>query len=138
MKINILTLHRYFSRNQKNHGYIAISTVLIVGFVMLTTGMAVTLNSINDLQTSFGGTQKEESLGFVESCVADALIRLNKTNSIPVSIILPDGTCTVTINSHVGSDWDFTVEGTHGGYKKTIRVTANRTSTVNITSWIEI
>jgi len=122
----------------RDRGYIAMSTVLVVGFVMFSVGMGAVLNSINQMQMSFAETQKEEVIGFVESCVQDALLSINKTDTLGGSVILPDGTCTVTINSHVGSDWDFTVEGTHGGYKKTIRVTASRTSTVNITSWIEI
>lgn len=119
-------------------GYVAIATVIVVGFVMLAVGMGVTLNSINEIQSSFSDTQKEESIGFVESCIQEVLLDINKTDTAPATVILPDGTCTVTINSHVGSNWDFTVTGTYLGYKKTIRVTATRTTTVTVTSWIEI
>jgi hypothetical protein len=119
-------------------GYVAIATVLVVGFVMLSVGIGVTMNSINEIQSSFAETQKEESIGFVESCVQEALLDLNKTDAIPASIVLPDGTCAVTINSHVGNSWDFSVTGTYLGYKKNMRVTAIRASTVSVTSWIEI
>lgn len=121
-----------------NKGYAAIATVLVVGFIMLSAGMGVVLNSINESQSSFAETQKEEVLGFVESCVQDALMRLNKNNAIPASLVLPDGTCTVTINSQVGNVWDFTTTGTLGGYSKDIRVSATRGNTVVITSWLEI
>ena len=125
-------------RSGNDKGYVAIATVLVVGFVMLSVGMAVTLNSINEIQSSFAETQKEEAIGFVESCVQDALIDINKNNALTGSIVLPDGTCAVTINSQVGNNWDFSITGTYLGYKKNMRVTATRTSTVTLTSWIEI
>jgi hypothetical protein len=121
-----------------NRGYAAMATVLIVGFILLSSGIAVSLNSINESQSSFVETQREEVIGFVDSCVQDALIRLNENNAIPASIVLPDGACTVTINSQVGSVWDFTTTGTFGGYQKSIRVSATRVATVTITSWLEI
>lgn len=119
-------------------GYAAMATVVVVGFIMLTAGIGVVMNAINETQSSFAETQKEEVIGFVESCVQDALIRLSKTNAIQASLILPDGTCTVTINSQVGSVWDITTTGTFQGYTKSIRVSATRGSTVTITSWLEI
>lgn len=119
-------------------GYVALSTVLVVGVILVGAGIAVTLNSINDVQSSFSETQKERELGFVSACVQDSLIRINKNNVLPASFNLPEGSCTVTINSHVGNVWDFTVTGTLSGYRKSIRVVANRTTSVTITSWLEI
>lgn len=122
----------------KQHGYIALVTVLVVGAVMLSVGMAVVLNSINSGQGALSEIKKEAGIGFVESCVEDALMRINRDNALPGTIALPEGSCTVTINSQVGSDWDFTVSGVLSGYKKEVRVTANRASTVVVNSWQEI
>ena len=119
-------------------GYVAISTVLVVGVILLSTGMAVILNSINESQSSTSDSQKEKVIGFVESCAQDALLRLNDNNALPGSIVLPDGSCTVTINSQVGNNWDFSVTGSLAGYQKNIRVNATRTTTVTINSWLEI
>lgn len=123
---------------RKNSGYVSIATVLVVGFVLLSVGMSVILNSINETQSSYAETRKEQVLGFVESCIQDGLIRLNKYGTVPASIVLPDGTCTVTINSQVGNTWDFTTTGSLSGHRKTIRVVATRTSTIAITSWLEL
>lgn len=122
----------------KQKGYIAIVTVLVIGAVMLSVGMAVVLNSINTGQGTLAEIKKEASIGYVESCIEDALIRINKNNVLTGTIVLPEGTCTVTINSQVGSNWDFTVAGTLDGYSKSIRVTATRGSTVVVNSWQEI
>jgi hypothetical protein len=121
-----------------NDGYIAIVTVLVIGAVMLLVGMAVVLNSINTGQGSLGEIKKEASLGYTESCAEEALLRINNDNALPTVIILPEGNCTVTINSQTGSGWDFTVSGNWSGYSKSVRVTATRGSTVAVNSWKEI
>ena len=105
---------------------------------MISVGMAVVLNSINSGQGSLSEVRKERSIGFVESCVEDALMRINTENALSGVITLPEGTCTVTINSQVGSAWDFTVSGTLDGYSKNIRVNATRGTNVMVNSWIEI
>ena len=119
-------------------GYAAVVTVVIIGAVLLAVGLSVTIMAINETQQALGEKNKEVSLGMVESCVDDALVRLNKTNTIPGTITLPTGSCNVTINSQVGNDWTFTVSGSVGGHKKNIQVSATRTSTVTVTSWLEI
>jgi len=113
-------------------------TVLVIGAVMLSVGMAVVMNSINTGQGSLGEIKKESGIGFVESCVEDALMRINTENVLLGTITLPEGTCTVTINSQVGSAWDFTVSGTLDGYSKNIRVTATRGTNITVNSWTEI
>lgn len=123
---------------KNNRGYVAMSTVLVVGVILLSTGMAVILNSINESQSSASDSQKERAIGFVESCAQDALLQLNNNNALPGTVVLPDGSCTVTINSHTGNDWDFSVSGSLSGYQKIIRVSTTRTTTVVINSWMEI
>ena len=121
-----------------NKGYVAITTVLIIGAVILAIGIGVSLNAINGVQQSLGDKIKETTLGSVETCTEDVLYRLRKNNAIPGTITLPAGTCNVTINSHVGNAWTFTVTGTFSGHTKNIQVSATRTSQVTVTSWLEI
>lgn len=123
---------------KNNNGYVAITTVLVVGAVLLTVGVAITINSINEAQISLAETKKEAALALVESCVQDGLLRINKSNSLPATITLPQGTCNVTINSHIGNAWIFSVSGVFGGFKKNIQVSASRTSTIGITNWQEM
>lgn len=119
-------------------GYVAMVTVLVVGAVLVLTGIGVVLTSINEVQSSFGEGKKEYTLGVVDSCAQDALLRINENNALPATITLPEGSCTVTINSQIGSSWDFSISGTVGDYIKSIRITATRTSTVIVNSWQEI
>lgn len=123
---------------ERSGGYVAMVTVLVVGAVLVLTGIGVVLSSINEVQSSFGEGKKEYTLALVDACAQNALLQINKNNSITGLIALPEGSCTVTINSQVGSSWDFSVTGTIGNYVKSVRVTATRTSTVVVNSWQEI
>lgn len=123
---------------KNDDGYVAITTVLIVGAVLLTVGVALTVNSINEAQSSLAEIKNEASLALVESCVQDGLLRINKSNSLPTTITLPQGMCDVTINSHIGNAWTFSVSGVFGGFTKNVQVSANRTSTIGVTNWQEM
>lgn len=124
--------------NNHKTGYIALSSVLVISAVVLIVGVSVTLLSISEAQISLGGRKSEASVDFVEGCVEEALLRLNEDNSVPTTIGLPQGQCSVTIDGHVGDDWILTVSGSLDGYYHSIQVVANRSSTVTITSWGEV
>lgn len=118
-------------------GYIALASVLVISAVVLIVGTTVALLSINDIQSSLSSQKAEEVLGLVEGCAEDALLRLNNSNTIPSVLTIPQGSCSVVINSQVGANWTFTVSGTIGGYTKSAMVSAARGSTVSVTSWLE-
>ncbi len=122
---------------QNYGGYIALSTVLIVLALVLLIGVSTSLLSINDLLSSQSGKMSNGALNLAESCAENALLVLNEENTLPSSITLPQGFCSVTINSQTGSLWDFTVVSVADGYQKYIRINANRGATVTINSWTE-
>jgi len=119
-------------------GYIALTTVLVVGVVLLIIGLSVSLIAISEGQLSLSGRRNETTRDLTESCVEDALLLLNTTNTVNTTITLPEGTCTLTVNSTVGTTWDFTVTSTNETLTKKIQVIAVRGSTVTVTSWLEI
>lgn len=119
-------------------GYIAITSVLVIAAIVLIIGTSVLLLAVNDIQSALSNKKSNESLDLVESCVEDALLRLNEDNSIPATITLPDGSCSVTINSQVGTLWTFTVSGTFISHAKSIQVVADRTNTVTVNSWTQL
>lgn len=119
-------------------GYIALASVLVIAAVVLAIGISVSLLSINEAQLSLAGRKSQASIAFVDSCVEDALLRLNEDNSIPVQILLPAGSCDVTIDSQSGDDWQFTVFGSIDDYGKSIQVRVNRKAVLTITSWREV
>ncbi len=127
-----------FARNDGVGGYVAIATVIVVGAILLTTGITVTLNSISQTQLSLAEHKKESALGRVEACVNDGLWKINKMNSLPGTIVLPEGSCTATINSHTGSSWDVTFSGILDGYTKNIRIVVIKGNIVTVSSWLEI
>ena len=119
-------------------GYIAITSVLVIAAIVLIIGTSVSLFAVNDIQSALSNKKSNESLDLVESCVEDALLRLNEDNSIPATITLPYGSCSVTINSQVGTLWTFTVSGTFISHAKSIQVVADRTNTVTVNSWTQL
>lgn len=124
--------------NHSESGYIALASVLVIAAVVLVISSSVGLLSINGVQSSLANKKSQETIDLVEACTEDALLYLNENNNLPATITLPQGTCSVTVDTQVGSDWTFTTEFTYETYTKSIQVTANRTNTVTITSWEEI
>lgn len=125
-------------KQKKPNGYVALASVLVIAVIVVIIGNSTSILSINEIQSSLSSKKNEESLDFVEGCVEDALLRLNEDEAIPSSLSLPEGTCSVTINSQSGDDWTFTVTTTLNGHTKSVQVSATRDTTVTITSWKEI
>lgn len=119
-------------------GFVALASVLVIGSALVVIGLTVILAAITEAQVGLAEKQKEAVMSLAESCVDDALLRINKNNALPSSLTLPTGTCSVTTNSQVGSNWTFTVSASLNSYTKTIKVSATRTSSVAVTSWLEI
>jgi len=119
-------------------GYIALTTVLIISFIILSVGLASSLLSVGQLQNSLSGKKYEQTINLLESCVEDSLIRLNKSMSIPSLISIPGGTCSVTIDSQTGNTWIFTVSTNFDGYSKSIQIEAIRDTKVSVVKWNEL
>jgi hypothetical protein len=122
---------------QNQGGYIAVASMLVIGVVVLVVGTTVSLLAINDIQSALADKKGHEALDLVEGCAEDALLMLNENNSLPSTVVLPEGSCSVTINSQSGSTWIFTVSGTFEGYVKSIQVEAERSTTIVIRNWSE-
>ena len=122
---------------KKESGYIAITIILVIISVVLVIGTSVSLLSIHDIQMSLSNKNGLTALNIVEGCADNLLLNLNEENNIPSSISLPEGTCSVTINSQTGDDWEFTVQTTINGYSKSAEYAATRGSNVFVTRWVE-
>ena len=90
-------------------GYIALITVLIVMAVVLTTASTVAFLGIGEGQSGFAIFKGEETLALVEGCAEDAMLksRVNPAYGepigTPVTVTLPEGSCTITVISKTGS-----------------------------------
>jgi len=128
--------NKYIESREK--GYIALSTVLITLALVLLIGLSSSLLAINDLQSSQSGKKSNATVNLIESCIEDVLMELNEDATITTGpMSLPEGNCNVTINTHVGDTWDFSVSGSLDAYTKNIRVNATRGTTVTINSWLD-
>lgn len=121
---------------KRKGGYIALSTVLITLALVMLIGLSASLLSINDLQSSLSGKRSNSSIDLVESCVEEVLLKLNEENTITAGpLSLPQGDCSVTINSQAGDTWDITISASLDGYTKSVNVNSSRSSTVTINNW---
>ncbi len=116
-------------------GFAALISVIIIGAVMMVAGMMVTLTSINEGQMSLSTSRNNGNLSILDSCSEDSLLFINENNTLPAIIATPNGNCTTTVNSHVGTSWDFTVTSPAGDYQRASRLIINRGSNLNIASW---
>lgn len=119
-------------------GYAALASVLLISAITLSVVTSFALMSISSSQTTVEDTKQISSFTLVESCAEEALLQIRNNNTVVSSITLPQGSCTVTINSHIGAAWVFTETGTQNGYTKSIQVSATRNANVSITSWQEL
>lgn len=128
-------------RSQK--GYIALTTVLIIMAVVLSTVATVTLLSIGEAQSGLALFKGEDNLNFVEGCVEDVMLKIRSDslyNTKPNSSILsrPEGTCTIAYNA-TNPNWDITVSSQDATYQRKIQVLFTRNPTgITLTSWQEI
>ncbi|NCS98117.1 MAG: hypothetical protein GW762_06045 [Candidatus Pacebacteria bacterium] len=118
-----------------NNGFIAISTTLVITTLLLVVGLSVSLVSLNYLQTSFSHGQSKEVFYLAESCAEDALLSLNTNGTLPPSVTLPEGNCSITIDTQSGSEISFTVTAIRDSYTHRIQIATNRSTTVIIQSW---
>jgi hypothetical protein len=119
-------------------GYVALTSVLVVAAIMVVIIITVSLVSISEGQMSYAEYKKEETIDIVEACTEEALYRLKRTEVVQEQFPLLEATCSATINSQSGDDWDFTVTASTSGYLKKIRIDATSSNTITINSWQEV
>lgn len=119
-------------------GYVALTTVLVIMAVLILLSGSVTILSIDEGQAARGSIDQEQALAVAEGCVGEVLLELNEDGTVPASVVLPEGTCSVTLDSQAGIVWTFTVSATVDNHTSSIQVTAERDTTVLLTSWQEV
>ena len=123
---------------QQNRGFVAISTVLIISFVVLAASINLSLLGIGEGQASLSLAKGAETWSFVDGCAEDALLKLrNNASYAGGNVTRPEGTCTVSV-SQAGSVYTLTVSTNATLYKRTVEIVANRGGNITITSWKEI
>ena len=119
-------------------GYIALSSILVIGAAVTAIILSTALVSISEGQSALSAAKKEAALNLTEGCVEEALLKINQTNSLPDPVILPDGNCDTEIISQVGESWNFTVSANLAGYGQKFSVQATRGAEMGLDSWQEV
>ena len=121
-----------------SHGYIALITVIILSAVSLAVATTVSLLAIGEAQSSYALSKGEDTLGFVEGCMEDALLKVRASDAYTGGAITrPEGTCTITVSTG-GNVWTVTATTTATTYKRTIQAIVTKSTSLVITSWKEL
>ncbi len=127
------------SKFQIKQGYIALSAVLIISFVVLAITTSVTFLSIGEAQSSLALLKGEQTLQFVEECAEEALWKARGSSSYTGGVLtLPEGSCSVTIGK-AGNQWTIDVSNIGTSYTRTVRIVITRDEVmITLISWKEI
>ena len=112
--------------------------MIVIAAVTLAIGIATSLTSVNELNASFAAKKGDGALFLVESCVEDALLSLNEKGILPAEVSLPQGVCSLILDSQSGQNFVFTAQGSFSGHSQSIQVSATRNSSVVIDRWIDV
>jgi hypothetical protein len=129
----------HISKDNHNHGYVALVTVLIVAAIGISIVISGILTGIGSVRSSFVG---DESLGvksLANACAEEALEKINESSFVGTgSLTMSTGTCTYSTASASGT-WTITSSSTIGGVVRKVKVTASSTSpSIQISSWQEV
>lgn len=120
-----------------NKGMAAIITVIILGALMVLIGSVMTLTSISEGQATVTESKVKDNQALLDSCAEESLIRINKNNTLPSIIITPIGSCNMTLNSQVGTSWNFNLAVSGEMSSLSINVVLDRGSSIAISSWVD-
>lgn len=129
----------HFFIDKKNQpGFVALSTVLIMGVVVVGIVLGAVLVGVQEDQSSYTLYQGESTLRLSESCLEDALIKARTSASYSGGTIThPEGSCVVNVVK-AGSVWTITSSSTLANFSRALQAVINRGSSISITSWKEI
>lgn len=120
-------------------GYIAFTTLLIVGAVSLSVALSVSILSIGEGQMSLSTKKGQQVFYLAESCIEDSLEQIkNNNNYNGGSFNIFDGSCTININKQ-GNNWIIIVSAIKDNFEKKIETQITKTGgNIILNSWKEI
>ena len=129
-------------QNNKNHGYIAFSSLLVISVVALAISISVALQGVTESQASLTFKKGKEALMAANGCAEETLLRLrNDVNYTGGSLILGDADCIVIV-SGTGADRTISITSTISDppdYVKHLELTVKRAgNSINILTFQEI
>jgi len=118
-------------------GMAAIITVIILGAVMVLIGTVMTLTSISEGQATVMETKVKKNQAILDACVEESLLIINENDTLPSIIVTTLGSCVITINSHINTNWNFNLKISGEMSSLNINIVLNRGSIITISNWID-
>ena len=118
-----------------NKGMAAIITVIVLGALVMVIGTVMVLTSISESQATVTETKVKNNQTLLDACAEESLIRINKNNTLPPTIITTLGSCTAVVNSQIGASWNFSLSTTGEMSPLGLNLVLNRGSTISISGW---
>lgn len=130
------------SDNNRNSGFIAIISVIILSAVILLVSIGVSLRSISAGDSASGGEFSSRALALAEACAEHASLRLaNNLSYAGNENIIVEGSdsCTVLPTEGTGNiNRVIKAEAMVRGYKRRIRVDIAQVRPYALVSWREV
>ena len=124
---------------QNPRGMIALSTVLLVGAIVLVAGLGMTTRSIMTSQTVFDTQQSRAALAAATACMERALASLFLDSGYAGNEVLTigDDSCTILpVESPTGTTRIIKTQATASGFTRKILVNVSSTTPpMTVSSW---
>lgn len=126
---------------QKQKGFIAFLTVILLLVFCFSLTLGVTYLSIGESQSSLAMASGAEAFSLTSACTEDALLlSLRDINYVGGDTNYLGGTCTIQVSKDADL-WTLDVSGTKNEFTRSIQVrfvyTIGTPNTIKITQWIE-
>lgn len=117
-------------------GYIALVALLVVVTAALTIGIAVSLEGIEEIQMSYGGSQSANAKSLANACIEEGLERLrnNWVSYSPYTLSIAPDSCIIDIVVN-GNSATLNATGTVDIYKQKIEMQVD--NSLNVINWQE-
>lgn len=122
-------------------GFIALTSILIVGAVGAAITVSLLLLGLGSSRTSFALEQSNQAKALADACAEEALQQIRDSTPFTGSgnLSLGQGTCAYTVINLGGHNRSITASGTVGTIVRKVKITIDKINpTINITYWQEV
>lgn len=127
---------------KKNKGVIALTSILIVGALVLLIAVGVSLRSISEINMSLDQESSKKALFLANLCSEQALMKLKKSLNYSgnESIIIGQDTCSILPVEGIGnSSRIIKTQSTFSKYTKKVKIVIQQVNPLmKILSWNEV
>ncbi|MEK7147111.1 MAG: hypothetical protein AAB772_02545 [Patescibacteria group bacterium] len=129
----------YILNSSYNNGYIAITSAIIISFLLMTIVFTLSSASFFSRSNTLDANQKETSLGLAEACADTALLKLaqNSSYSGNENVNIGADTCSILALESPSGQKIIKTLANYKGYGTNLKITLNHPA-MTIISWEEL